>query len=74
MMAQGRIVLSRLIGGVQCVIGTLVFITAYALLASPWVREILSVAEEESFLLVFLLFIFGIFSILSGLILIREKR
>jgi len=73
MKNQRRIVVSRLIGGIQCALGTLAFMLAYASLTSPSVKEIFSVTAEESFLVVFLLFVFGGFSLLSGLILVRDK-
>jgi hypothetical protein len=46
---------------------------AYLVYASQSIRESLSIANEESFLIAFLLVIFGAFSMLSGMVLIREE-
>lgn len=72
-MSSIRTFIARLVGGVQCLLGAATSTFAYLVYASQSIRESLSIANEESFLIVFLLVVFGAFSILSGMVLIREE-
>jgi len=73
-MAKARKVVSRLVGGIQCGLGGLAWTLAYLVYASQPMRDALAITYEEIALYMFLLLVFGMFSILSGLILVREKE
>ena len=72
-MTKVRRVMSRLIGGVQCWLGGLAVTLAFLVYGSPSVRDVLAVTSEEVYLYMFLFLVFGMFSILSGLLLVREE-
>jgi uncharacterized protein with PQ loop repeat len=67
-------VVSLLIGGAQCVLGGLASIFAYLIYASQQVQEMLSVGTREVSLFMFLLLIFGMLSIMSGLLLVWGRN
>ncbi len=73
-MSEARRAVSLLIGGVQCGFGVLASILTFLIYASPTVREAFAIASEEVYLYMFLLLVFGILSVLSGLLLAREQR
>jgi hypothetical protein len=73
-MAGARRAFSQITGGIQCGLGTLATVFAFLVYASPSMRAALNVATEEVYLYMFLFLIFGIFSILSGLLLVCEER
>ncbi|MEM3458858.1 MAG: hypothetical protein QXN36_08270 [Candidatus Bathyarchaeia archaeon] len=74
-MASVRKVISRLVGGVQCVLGVVASVFAFIIYASPSMRETIAITSEgEVYLYMFLSLIFGVFSILSGLLLIRGEK
>jgi len=72
-MAKARRIVSRLVGGIQCGLGGLASVFAYLVYATPSIRDLLAITSDEIYLYMFLLLIFGMFSILSGLLLIREE-
>jgi len=53
--------------------GSAASILAFTIYASASVREELSIGKEEIALFMFMLLVFGVFSIVSGMILLREK-
>jgi hypothetical protein len=61
------------VGGFQCVVGAIVSIFAYVIYASAPVREELSISQGEVTLFMFVLLVFSVFSMVSGMILLREK-
>ncbi|MEM2937566.1 MAG: hypothetical protein QXJ63_03370 [Candidatus Bathyarchaeia archaeon] len=73
-MANFRKMISQFIGGLQCVIGVTATVFAYIIYAYPVVRETIAITSEgELYLYMFISSIFGVFSILSGLLIIREE-
>jgi uncharacterized protein with PQ loop repeat len=60
-------------GGFQCVVGAIASTFAYAIYASASVREELSISQGEVALFMFVFLVFGVFSIVSGMILMHEK-
>jgi len=71
-MPKPRKIVSQLIGAIQCGLGVLALISAYIIYASPSTRDLLAITSEEIYLYMFLFFIFGLFSILSGLLVRKE--
>jgi hypothetical protein len=65
---------SWVVGGIQCGLGGLASVVAFLVYASPSFRETLAIASEETYLYMFLLLVFGVFSILSGLLLVHGER
>jgi len=72
-MSKFRKIVSQLIGGIQCGLGMLASVFAYLIYASPSIRDVLAITSEEIYLYMFLFLVFGIFSILSGLIVRKEE-
>jgi len=72
-MVRARKVISQMVGGIQCVLGGLASAFAFLIYASPSIQDIIAVTSEEVYFYMFLFFIFGLFSIMSGLLLIRES-
>jgi len=72
-MGEVRRAVSQFIGLIQCGLGGVASVFAYLVYASPSIRDALSVTPNEVYLYMFLLLVFGMFSILSGLLLIREE-
>lgn len=74
-MTEIRKIVSRFVGGIQCTLGTLASVLAFMIYVSPSMRETIAIASEgEVYLYMFLLLIFGVFSILSGLLLVRGEK
>lgn len=74
-MANFRKTISQLIGGMQCVIGVMATVFAFIIYAYPVIRETIAItSESELYLYMFISSIFGVFSILSGLLIIREEK
>jgi len=74
-MANVKKIVSRFVGGIQCVLGVLASVFAFVIYASPSVRETVAITSEgEVYLYMFLSLIFGVFSILSGLLLVSEEK
>jgi len=73
-MIKVRRMASRLVGGIQCGLGGLASVFAFLIYASPLIREALAITYEEVYLYMFLFLVFGVFSILSGLLLLREEE
>jgi len=73
-MIKARRVASQLVGGIQCGLGGLASVFAYLVYASPLIRDVLAITSEEVYLYMFLFLVFGVFSILSGLLLVREEK
>jgi uncharacterized protein with PQ loop repeat len=71
-MPNARKAVSMLVSGIQCSLGGLACILAYLIYASQSIQETLSIAPEEVSLSMFLLLVFGMLSILSGLLLVQE--
>jgi hypothetical protein len=70
---KARTLVSRIVGGIQCGLGTTASVLAYLVYVNPSIQEALGIVPEEVFLYMFLLLVFGILSILSGLLLVREE-
>lgn len=64
---------AKFLGGLQCVVGAVAAVFAYIVYANALVREQLSVGEGEVALYMLVLVVFGVFSIASGMILLREN-
>ena len=62
-----------ILGGLQCIIGAAASVFAFMIYASAPIREELSIGEEEMPLFMFVFLVFGVFSVVSGMILLREK-
>jgi len=73
-MTNARKAVSMLIGGIQCSLGGLACIFAYLVYVSQSIQEALSIVPEEVSLSMFLLLVFGMLSILSGLLLVQEEN
>lgn len=73
-MAKTRKAVSRFVGEIQCVVGGSASVFAYLIYASQSIRDALAVTFEEVYLYMFLLLVFGMFSILSGLLFIRKEE
>ena len=73
-MTKVRRAVSRLVGGIQCGLGGLASVFAFLVFASPSIQEALAVTSEEVYLYMFLFLVFGIFSILSGLLVRKEDN
>ena len=73
-MAVLRKVVSVLIGGTQCVLGGLASTFAYLIYVSQQVQEMLSMSSREVPLFMFLLLVFGMLSIMSGLFLVWGRN
>ena len=71
-----RKVVSLFVGGIQCVLGALASIFAYLVYSpsSEPVREMLSIESREVPLFMFLLLVFGMLSVLSGLFLVWDRN
>ncbi len=72
-MVKARSVALRLVGGFQCGSGGLASVFAYLVYTSPSIRDMLAITSEEVPLYMFLFLVFGMFSILSGFLLVHEK-
>ena len=72
-MTKARRVALRIVGGLQCGLGGLASVFAYLVYASPLIRDALAIASEEVPLYMFLFLAFGMFSILSGFLLVDEE-
>jgi hypothetical protein len=53
--------------------GSAASVLAFTIYVRASVREELSIGEEEITLFMFMFLVFGVFSIVSGMILLREK-
>jgi len=74
-MTKIRRLISRFIGGTQCVLGALASVFAFLVYISLSTRETIAITSEaEVYLYMFLSLVFGVFSILSGLFLLREAK
>jgi hypothetical protein len=72
-MRKLRRLVSLFVGGIQCGLGGLASVFAYFIYASSSIRDAFAITSEEIFLYMFLLLVFGVVSILSGIILIRKE-
>jgi len=54
-------------------VGAITSTFAYVIYANAAVREELSISQREVALFMFVFLVFGVFSIVSGMILMREK-
>ncbi len=73
-MVMIRRTLSLIIGAVQCVIGALASALAFLVYTGQQFQEMLMVTGEEISLFVFLLSLFGLLSIISGLFLVWGRK
>jgi hypothetical protein len=64
---------ARIAGGFQCVAGVLSSVFSYMIYVNAWIREELSIEQEEIALFMFIFLVFGVLSIASGMILLREN-
>jgi hypothetical protein len=71
-LTLSSLILARLVGGIQCFLGTLSSVLAYLVYASQPLRESLGIAGNEISFFIFLFMVFGVFSIVSGMILINR--
>jgi hypothetical protein len=72
-MAKARRVALLIVGGLQCGLGGFASVFAYLVYASSSIRDMLAIASDEVPLYMFLFLVFGMFSILSGFLLVHEK-
>jgi len=68
-----RILVAQFIGLIQCGLGGVASVFAYLVYANPSIRDALAITPKEVYIYMFLFLVFGIFSILSGLLLVREE-
>jgi hypothetical protein len=73
-MTKVRKAVSRIVGGIQCGLGGLMSILAYLVYASSQIQNVLGITSDEVYFYMFLFLVFGVFSIVSGLLLIQEKN
>jgi hypothetical protein len=74
-MVNVKKAISQFIGGIQCVLGVVASVFAFIIHISSSMRETLAIVSEgEVYLYMFLSSIFGVFSILSGLLLVRGEK
>jgi len=73
-MGEARKIVSWIAGGIQCGLGGLSSVFAFLVYASPPIQEALAIPPGELYLYMFLFLVFGMFSILSGLLLIRKEK
>ena len=66
--------ISRIVGGTQCVLGGILAVLAYFVSANPATQTTLAIAQNEAPLYTFLFLVFGIFLILSGLMLLSKEN
>jgi hypothetical protein len=69
-----RKAVSRVVGGIQCGLGGFMSVLAYLVYASSPIQNMLGITSDEVYFYMFLFLVFGVFSILSGLLLIQEKN
>jgi len=72
-MTRIRKAISKLVGGIQCMLGGLASALVFLVYADPSIRELLAATSKEVPLYMFFFSVFGTFSILSGLLLVREE-
>ena len=73
-MTKARSFVSWFVGGIQCGLGGLASVFAYLVYTNSSIQEALAIAFDEISLYMFLLLVFGILSILSGLLLVYEEN
>lgn len=73
-MGKPRSLVSRFVGGIQCGLGGLASVFAYLVYANSSIQEALAIASDEVYLYMFLLLVFGMLSILSGLLLVHGEN
>lgn len=74
-MTNARKTVSLFVGGIQCVLGVLASVFAFIIYASPSMRETIAITSEgEVYLYIFLSLIFSVFSLLSGVLLVRGEK
>lgn len=65
---------SKLVGGSQCVIGVVMAILAYVVFSQQGLKDSLSITNNEVSLIAFSLLFFGVFLIISGLSLALNNK
>lgn len=73
-MSKARKIISQVVGGVQCVLGGLMSILAYLVYASSQIQNLFGIPPAEVYLYMFIFLVLGVFSIISGMLLIQEKN
>jgi hypothetical protein len=73
-MGRARKAVSWLVGGIQCALGGLGAVVAFLIYASQSLRETLAIAFQDVYVYMFLLLVFSVFSILSGLFLVHREQ
>lgn len=68
-----KILVARVVGAIQCVLGGLASAFAFLIYASPSIQDALTITSGEIALYMFLLSALGIFLIISGLLLLRKE-
>ena len=72
-MAKLLKLISVIVGGAQCILGGILAVLAYLVYANQGVQNTLAVAQKEMPLYIFLFLFFGIFLMLSGLLLLSKE-
>lgn len=72
-MAKARRAVSQFVGGSQCAMGVSALVLTFLVYASPSLREGWAISFEEAYMYMFLFVVFGILSIISGLLLVRGE-
>lgn len=73
-MKKVRKVISRVIGAIQIALGGSMSLLAYLVYVNAQIQDWLSISPSEVYLYMFLFLVFGVFSIISGSLLIQEKN
>ncbi|MBS7632099.1 hypothetical protein KEJ15_00535 [Candidatus Bathyarchaeota archaeon] len=71
-MVKARRIASTFIGGIQCVIGGFASALSFLIYINDQLRNMFSITFEEVYLIMFILLVFGMISILSGMLLVWE--
>jgi len=73
-MVDARKLASILVGMTQCILGGIASFFIYLIYQNPEIRMVLSLAEEEKGLAMFLLLVFVMFAFMSGLLLVQDAN
>jgi len=69
-----RRIVSLVVGLVQCGFGGLASVLSYFIYSSSSLREALAIAPEEVYLYMFISSVFGVLSIVSGVMLLVQEN
>jgi hypothetical protein len=73
-MGRTRKAVTWLVGGIQCALGGLAAVVAFLVYSSQSLRETLAIAFQDIYVYMFLLLVFSVFSIVSGLFLVHREQ